>query len=56
MRRIDVIVEAIIESPFTVVFKASSNEISGVTHWWMHYLGFKLEGIYRSTVMAPSLT
>jgi hypothetical protein len=56
MRRIDVIVEAIIESPFTVVFKASSNEISGVTHWWMHYLGFKLEGIYRTTVRVPSLT
>jgi len=44
MRKIDIIDEAIIASSPMVVFKAFLNEISGVTHWWMPYLGFKLKG------------
>jgi hypothetical protein len=48
MRKIDAIDEAIIESPSTVVFKAFLNEISGATHWWMPYLGFKALDRYLS--------
>lgn len=44
MPRIDVISEAVIDSPPVEVYKALLNEVSGVTHWWMPYMGFKLRG------------
>jgi uncharacterized protein YndB with AHSA1/START domain len=44
MPRIDVVDEAVIDSPPLVVFKAVLNEYAGVTHWWMPYLESKLRG------------
>lgn len=44
MPKIDVADDAVIDSPPMVVYKAFLNEIAGVTHWWMPYLGFKLMG------------
>ena len=44
MPKIDVISEAVIDSPPLVVYKALLNEFAGVTHWWMPILGFKLRG------------
>ena len=44
MPKIDVISEAVIDSPPMVVYNALLNEIAGSTHWWMPYLGFKLRG------------
>jgi len=44
MPKIDVISEAVIDSPPMVVYKAILNEASGVTHWWMPYMEFKLRG------------
>jgi hypothetical protein len=44
MPKIDVLDEAVIDSPPMVVYKAILNEYAGVTHWWMPYLGFKLRG------------
>ena len=44
MPRIDVVSEAVIDSPPVEVYKALLNEVSGVTNWWMPYMGFKLRG------------
>ncbi len=44
MPKIDVTDEAIIDSPPLVVYNAILAEFSGITHWWMPYLGFKLRG------------
>ena len=44
MPKIDVIDEAVIDSPPTVVYKAILNEYAGVTHWWMPYFEFKPRG------------
>ena len=44
MPKIDVIDEAVIDAPPTVVYKAILDEFSGATHWWMPYNGFKLKG------------
>jgi hypothetical protein len=44
MPKIDVIDEAVIESPPLVVYKAILDEFAGVTHWWMPYNGFRLRG------------
>ena len=44
MPKIDVIDEAVIDSPPRVVYKAILNEYAGVTHWWMPHFGFKLRG------------
>jgi hypothetical protein len=44
MPKIDVLDEAVIDSPLMVVYKAILNEYAGVTHWWMPYLEFKLRG------------
>jgi uncharacterized protein YndB with AHSA1/START domain len=44
MPRIDVISEAVIDSPPMEVYKALLNEVSGVTHWWMPDMAFKLRG------------
>ena len=44
MPKIDVLDEAVIDSPPMVVYKAFLNELAGVTHWWMPYLELKLRG------------
>jgi uncharacterized protein YndB with AHSA1/START domain len=36
-KNIDVVDEAVIDSPPMVVFKAILDEYAGVTHWWMPY-------------------
>jgi hypothetical protein len=41
---IDVVDEAVIDSPPLAVYKAILNEFAGVTHWWMPYLESKLRG------------
>jgi hypothetical protein len=40
----DDIEEAVIDSPRMLVYKACLDEFSGVTNWWMPYLGFKPRG------------
>jgi ribosome-associated toxin RatA of RatAB toxin-antitoxin module len=42
--RIDVLDDAVIDSPLMVVYKAIQNEAAGVTHWWMPYLESKPRG------------
>ena len=44
MPKLDVLTEAVIDASPMMVYKAVLNEYSGVTHWWMPYLGFKLKG------------
>ena len=44
MPKIDVIDEAVIESPPMIVYKAILDEFAEVTNWWMPYLEFKLRG------------
>jgi hypothetical protein len=44
MPRIDYIGDVIIDSPPIEVYKALSNEVAGVSHWWMPYMAFKLRG------------
>jgi uncharacterized protein YndB with AHSA1/START domain len=44
MPKIDVTDETVIDAPPMAVYKAILNEFTGVTHWWMPYLGFKLRG------------
>jgi hypothetical protein len=41
MPRIDVLDEAVIDSPPMVVYKAILNEYAGVTHWWMPHCELK---------------
>jgi ribosome-associated toxin RatA of RatAB toxin-antitoxin module len=44
MPKIDVLDEAVIDSPPMVVYNALLNEIAGVTHTFMPYYEFKLRG------------
>jgi uncharacterized protein YndB with AHSA1/START domain len=44
MPKIDRLDEAVIDAPPMEVYKAILNEYAGVTHWWMPYLEYKLEG------------
>ena len=44
MPKIDVLDEAVINSPPMVVCKAILNEYAGVTYWWMPILESKLRG------------
>ncbi len=43
-KNVEVIDEAVIDSPPMVVYKAILNEYAGVTHWWMPIFEFKLRG------------
>jgi len=63
MPKIDVLDEAIIDSPPMVVYKAILNEYAGVTNWWMPYCESKLRGdvpighegaIYDATIYPTS--
>jgi len=44
MPKIDVVDEAVIDSPPLVVFKAILNEAAGTTHWWMPHWESKPRG------------
>jgi len=44
MPKIDVVSEAIIDSPPMEVYKAFLDEISGVTNWWMPYMKYTMRG------------
>jgi hypothetical protein len=44
MPKIDVTDEAIIDSPPLEVYKTVLDEYSGVTHWFMPILAYKLRG------------
>ena len=44
MPKIDVLDEAVIDSPPTVVYKAILDMYAGVTNWWMPYCESKLRG------------
>ena len=44
MPKIDVISEAVIDSPPMVVYNAFLDEISGVTNWWMPDMQYKQRG------------
>ena len=44
MPKIDVISEAVIDSPPMVVYKAFLDEIAGVTNWWMPHMKYELRG------------
>ena len=61
--RIDAIDEVIIDSAPIEVYKALLDEVSGVTHWWMPYMAFKLKGdipidqegaVYEATISPTS--
>jgi uncharacterized protein YndB with AHSA1/START domain len=63
MPRIDAIDEVIIDSSPMEVYKALLDEVSGVTHWWMPYMAFKLKGdipidhegaVYEATISPTS--
>ena len=63
MPKINVVSEAVIDSPPMAVYKALLDEISGVTHWWMPDMAFKLRGdipidnegaIYDATISPAS--
>jgi hypothetical protein len=44
MPKIDVLDEAIIDSPPMVVYEAILNEYAGVTHWWLPHCELKPRG------------
>jgi len=44
MPKIDVVSEAVIDSPPMAVYKALLDEVSGVTQWWIPDMAFKIRG------------
>jgi hypothetical protein len=44
MPEVDVLDEAVIDSPLMVVYKAILDEYAGITHWWMPYRESKPRG------------